>query len=69
MSHAVLDDGYLDVSYVMNIDSSQIPELVKGLGDLQKTGELLDAFGTMRVSELEVQCPEGLQACVHTVTV
>lgn len=59
--NAVLDDGYLDVSYVMNIDSSQIPELVKGLGDLQKTGELLDAFGTMRVSELEVQCPEGLQ--------
>ncbi|KAK9802807.1 hypothetical protein WJX73_009820 [Symbiochloris irregularis] len=58
---AVLDDGLLDVSYVMNISKEDFPALVKGLGNLKDTGELTDSFGTMRVTELEVHCPEGLQ--------
>ena len=45
----------------MNIDPGQIPDLLKGLGNVRETGELLDSFGTMRVTDLEVQCPDGLQ--------
>ena len=61
---AVLDDGLLDVSYVMNYPREQVPallrELMRGRED-SDTLEIMDCFGSMRVKWLEVHCADGLQ--------
>ena len=61
VSRAVVDDGHLDVSYVMNIPVDEIPDLLGRIGQTLDTGELLDCFGSMRVKSLVVHCPDGLQ--------
>ena len=63
-SAAVLDDGMLDVSYVIDFPASDIPNLVNSLRpDMGLEG--LKSFGTMRVPWLEVSCKEGLQVGAH----
>ena len=75
---AVLDDGLLDVAYVMNYPGEQVPGLLKELMRGREEGdelELMDCFGSMRVKWLEVHCADGLQVgtsclfsvCKHTV--
>ena len=61
---AVLDDGLLDVAYVMNYPGEQVPGLLKELMRGREEGdelELMDCFGSMRVKWLEVHCADGLQ--------
>lgn len=63
---AVLDDGLLDVSYVMNYPQQQVPGLLKELmrgREEDDAMELMDSFGSMRVKWLEVHCADGLQVC------
>ena len=63
---AVLDDGLLDVAYIMNYPREQVPgllmELVRGRDEGDNL-ELMDCFGSMRVQWLEVHCAAGLQVC------
>ena len=62
---AVLDDGLLDVSYVMNYPGEQVPTLLRELmrgREESDTLEIMDCFGSMRVEWLEVHCADGLQA-------
>ena len=62
---AVLDDGLLDVSYVMNYPREQVPTLLRELmrgREESDTLEIMDCFGSMRVKWLEVHCADGLQA-------
>ena len=62
---AVLDDGLLDVSYVMNYPREQVPTLLRELmrgREESDTLEIMDCFGSMRVNWLEVHCADGLQA-------
>ena len=62
---AVLDDGLLDVSYVMNYPGEQVPTLLRELMRGREESdplELMDCFGSMRVKWLEVHCADGLQA-------
>ena len=62
---AVLDDGLLDVSYVMNYPQEQVPTLLRELmrgREESDTLEIMDCFGSMRVNWLEVHCADGLQA-------
>lgn len=62
---AVLDDGLLDVSYVMNYPREQVPNLLRELmrgREESDTLEIMDCFGSMRVKWLEVHCADGLQA-------
>ncbi|KAK9822273.1 hypothetical protein WJX74_002034 [Apatococcus lobatus] len=58
---AVLDDGYLDVSYVLNVSPQQIPGVLKDLTNMKDAAKLKDTFHSMRVSSLDVECPDGLQ--------
>ncbi len=61
---AVLDDGLLDVAYVMNYPREQVPGLLKELMRGRDEGdelEVMDCFGSMRVKWLEVHCADGLQ--------
>ena len=58
----MLDDGLLDVSYVVDFPASEIPSLVSMLRP--EVGlEALQSFGSMRVPWLEVSCSDGLQVC------
>lgn len=62
---AVLDDGLLDVSYIMNYPGEQVPTLLRELmrgREESDTLEIMDCFGSMRVKWLEVHCADGLQA-------
>ena len=61
---AVLDDGLLDVAYIMNYPREQVPGLLRELMRGREEGdelELMDCFGSMRVKWLEVHCADGLQ--------
>lgn len=59
---ALLDDGLLDVSYVLNVAADQIPSLLSGLVDGSKTvSDMPEIFGTLRCDWLEVDCPDELQ--------
>ncbi|KAK9822314.1 hypothetical protein WJX74_006531 [Apatococcus lobatus] len=58
---ALVDDGHLDVSYVMNIPMEEIPDVLARMGQTLDSGEMLDCFGSMRVKSLTVDCPDGLQ--------
>ena len=58
---AVLDDGYLDVSYVLNVSPQQIPGVLKDLTNMKDAAKLKDTFHSMRVQSLDVECPDGLQ--------
>lgn len=61
---AVLDDGLLDVAYVMNYPREQVPGLLRELMRGREEGdelEVMDCFGSMRVKWLEVHCADGLQ--------
>ena len=61
----MLDDGLLDVAYVMNYPREQVPNLLMELVRGRDEGddlELMDCFGSMRVKWLEVHCADGLQA-------
>ena len=65
----MLDDGLLDVSYIMNYPQQQVPGLLKELmrgRDEDDTLELMDSFGSMRVPWLEVHCADGLQVTRKT---
>ena len=69
MLSAVLDDGLLDVSYVMNYPGEQVPTLLRELMRGREESdplELMDCFGSMRVKWLEVHCADGLQASAPT---
>lgn len=57
----MLDDGHLDVAYVMNIPMEDIPDVLARMGQTLDSSEMLDCFGSMRVSSLTVDCPDGLQ--------
>lgn len=62
--YAVLDDGLLDVAYIMNYPREQVPGLLRELMRGREEGdelELMDCFGSMRVKWLEVHCADGLQ--------
>ncbi|KAL3163388.1 hypothetical protein ABBQ32_009773 [Trebouxia sp. C0010 RCD-2024] len=62
--YAVLDDGLLDVSYIMNYPGEQVPTLLRELmrgREESDTLEIMDCFGSMRVKWLEVHCADGLQ--------
>ena len=58
----MLDDGLLDISYVMDLPPQQIPGFLKSLTNPGTAQEAQHAFGTMRVPWLEVHCSDGLQA-------
>jgi len=61
---AVLDDGLLDVAYIMNYPREQVPGLLRELMRGREEGdelEVMDCFGSMRVKWLEVHCADGLQ--------
>ena len=58
----MVDDGHLDVSYVMNIPIEEIPDVLARMGQTLDSSEMLDCFGSMRVKSLTVDCPDGLQA-------
>ncbi|KAL3131937.1 hypothetical protein ABBQ38_007634 [Trebouxia sp. C0009 RCD-2024] len=61
----LLDDGLLDVSYIMNYPGEQVPTLLRELmrgREESDTLEIMDCFGSMRVKWLEVHCADGLQA-------
>ena len=60
----MLDDGLLDVAYVMNYPGEQVPNLLTEIVRGRDEGddlELMDCFGSMRVKWLEVHCADGLQ--------
>ena len=60
----VLDDGLLDVAYIMNYPREQVPGLLRELMRGREEGdelEVMDCFGSMRVKWLEVHCADGLQ--------
>ena len=59
---AILDDGLLDVSYVLNMPPDKVPSLLAGMiNDGQSVSDMPDVFGTLRCEWLEVDCPDGLQ--------
>lgn len=60
---AVLNDGLLDVSYVMNLPAERIPEVLGSIGQPsdQHSAQIQDCWGSLRVPSLEVSCKEGLQ--------
>ena len=53
-----MDDGLLDVFYIMNPGVDTLPKLVMGL---EKDCQLAGATGRFRCAWLKVDCPEGLQ--------
>mmetsp|Transcript_9136 Transcript_9136/g.27450 ORF Transcript_9136/g.27450 Transcript_9136/m.27450 type:complete len:189 (+) Transcript_9136:985-1551(+) len=55
---AQVDDGMLDVTYIINPPLTQIPTI---LGDLQNDKRLDGPRGQIRCSWLEVDCPDELQ--------
>ena len=69
---AVLDDGLLDVAYVMNHPREQVPGLLKELMRGREEDdqlEVMDCFGSMRVEWLEVHCADGLQVGLPLLSV
>ncbi|KAK9807361.1 hypothetical protein WJX73_006241 [Symbiochloris irregularis] len=63
-SKAALNDGLLDVAYIMNPPPERIPELLGALGNQEELERIGDFFGSLRVPSLEVQCKDGLQVNV-----
>lgn len=59
---ALIDDGLLDVSYVMNVSPDKIGPILGNLLDGSSTvTDMKDVFGSLRCDWLEVDCPEELQ--------
>ena len=56
-----MDDGLLDVSYIMNPSTDTVRKLIMGL---EKDCQLEGATGRFRCAWLKVDCPEGLQVCI-----
>lgn len=51
---AKVDDGFLDVTYVQNVEPEKIPELMQVVLTGKKEDELSESIKTMRVTWLEV---------------
>lgn len=61
---ALIDDGLLDVSYVMNVSPDKIAPIMGNLLDgSSSVTDMKDVFGSLRCNWLEVDCPEELQVC------
>lgn len=58
---AVIDDGLLDVSYLLNCPAERVGKLLQGLRKHGNLGGALNFFGSMRVPWLEVRSPDKLQ--------
>ena len=57
----MLNDGLLDVSYVMNLPAERITDLLKAMGSAEDLETMADCWGSLRVPWLEVECKDGLQ--------
>lgn len=51
---AKIDDGFLDVTYVQNVEPEKVPELMQVVLTGKKEDELSESIKTMRVTWLEV---------------
>lgn len=59
---AIVDDGLLDVSYVMNVSPDKIGPIMGKLVDGDSSvSDLKDVLGNLRCDWLEVDCPDELQ--------
>jgi diacylglycerol kinase family enzyme len=59
---AIIDDGLLDVSYIINPSLDQIPNIMGNLLDGSSSmSDMKELFGTLRCNWLEVDCPDELQ--------
>lgn len=59
---ALIDDGLLDVSYVMNVSPDKIGPILGNLLDgSSSVTDMKDVFGSLRCDWLEVDCPDELQ--------
>jgi hypothetical protein len=59
---AIIDDGLLDVSYIINPSLDQIPNIMGNLLDgSSSVSDMKELFGTLRCNWLEVDCPDELQ--------
>ena len=59
---AIMDDGLLDVSYIINPSLDQIPSIMGNLLDGSSSiSDMKEVVGTLRCSWLEVDCPDELQ--------
>ena len=57
-----MDDGLLDVSYIINPSLDQIPSIMGNLLDGSSSiSDMKEVVGTLRCSWLEVDCPDELQ--------
>lgn len=58
----MIDDGLMDVSYIVNPSIDQIPSIMGNLLDGSSSiSDMKDIFGTLRCNWLEVDCPDELQ--------
>jgi len=61
-----MDDGLLDVSYIINPSLDQIPTIMGNLLDGSSSiSDMKEVFGTLRCDWLEVDCPDELQVRIH----
>jgi diacylglycerol kinase family enzyme len=59
---AMVDDGLLDVSYVVNPSIDQIPSIMGNLLDGSSSiSDMKEIFGNLRCEWLEIDCSDELQ--------